>query len=269
LSIAVSGDRCDAAAVSLTLRYRAIPPFTDMTRRTLVPVPATGSGATRLVFPIYTLGVRSQDRESLRFAGVDVASADEPCIQSLGRFKNPERFPLVLESMLLPDWRRRPLYESLRGLERPSDEWRTENYSIPDGLRPGGRWLSQLAAENSPATYRSPQVRKLDDRGIEIRGDAPSSAGYLLSWADGPRAKGSVFFVEGELFEGGLTAGIQAKEKWVQQVNVLRPGRFRVAIQVEEPGAYGAVLANNQHQGLYARITISRYGWLPPAPSSP
>ena len=269
LTIAVSGDRCDSAAVPLTLRYRVVPPFTDLTRRTIVPVPAAGSGATRLVFPVYTLGVRSPGRESLSFAGVEVAAADEPCIQSLSRFKKPQDFPLILESVLLPDWRQRPLYEALRELEPRSDDWRTENYSIPDGLRPGGRRLLQLAPENAPVTYRSPQVRNLNEREIEIRGGADSSAAYLLSWADTPRAKGSVFYVEGDLVEGGLTAGIQAKEQWVQQVSIVRPGRFRVAIQVEEAGSYGAVLANNQQQGLHSRITITRYGWLPPAAPSP
>ncbi|MEO7134080.1 MAG: hypothetical protein ABI024_07645 [Vicinamibacterales bacterium] len=269
LVITVGGDQCDADVVPLRLRYRAVPHFVDLTRQTIVPAPAAGQGPARLLFPVYSLGARSRGRESPRFVGVEVAPAEAPCIQSLARFKKPDKFPLLLESMLLPDWRQRPLYEALRGLEPPSDSWRIENYSIPHELRPGGRWLSELASDNSPATYRSPQVRKLDDREIEVRGNAASSAAYLLSWGDASRAKGSVFFVEGELFEGGLTAGIQANEKWVQQVNVLRPGRFRVAIQVEEPGAYGAVLANNQQQGLYARIIISRYGWLPPAPATP
>jgi hypothetical protein len=269
LVITVGGDRCDTDAVALRLRYRAVPPFVDLTRQTIVPVPAAGAGSVRLLFPVYNVGARLDGRESPRFLGVEVAAPEASCIQSLARFREPDKFPFLLESLLLPDWRQRPLYEALRDLEPPSDNWRVANYSIPDGLRPGGRWLSQLASENSPAIYRSPQVRKLDERVIDIRGDAASSAAYLLSFAEAPRAKGSVFFVEGELLEGGMTAGIQANEHWVHQVNVLRPGRFRVAIQVEEPGAYGVVLANNQQQGIYAHISVNRYGWLPPAPSSP
>ena len=268
LIITVGGDQCDADAVPLRLRYRAVPHFVDLTRQTVVPVPAAGAGSTRLLFPLYGVGARLHGRESPQFIGVEVAPAEAPCIQSLRLFKEPDKFPLLLESLLLPDWRQRPLYEALRAIEPPADGWRIANYSIPDGLRPGGRWLSQLAAETSPPIYRSPQVRTID-RGIEIRGNAASKAGYLLSFAEAPRPKGSVFFVEGEIFEGGLTAGIQANETWARQVNVLRPGRFRVAIQVEEPGAYGAVLANNQQHGLYAHITVTRYGWLPPTPSSP
>ena len=78
-----------------------------------------------------------------------------------------------------------------------------------------------------------------------------------------------MFFVEGELFEGGLQVGIQQNEQWVVNLNVLQSGRFRAALRVEEPGDYGAVLANHLRRGSYARMTISRYGWLPPAPSSP
>jgi len=269
LSIAVGGEQCDSDRVPLKLQYRAIVPTMDFTRQTIVPVPAANGASTRLLFPVYSSGARSRDLESLRFAGVELAATDEPCIQSLALFKNPETFPLLLESQLLPQWRQLPLYESLRQLESSSYDSQLAEYAVPPKLRPGRRWRSQLLAENSVPTYRSKQVRRLDERGIEIRGNADTKAAYLLTWPYQSRPKGSVFFVEGELFEGGLTVGIQQKEQWVVNLNVLQPGRFRVALQVEETGDYGAVLANIMLRGLYARMNISRYGWLLPPASSP
>ena len=91
LSITVGGDQCDTDSVPLTLRYRSVAPFSDFTRQTMMPAPAAGQAPSRLLFPVYTLGARSASRESQRFVGVEVAAADEPCIQSLARFKDPDR----------------------------------------------------------------------------------------------------------------------------------------------------------------------------------
>jgi hypothetical protein len=124
--------------------------------------------------------------------------------------------------------------------------------------------LSHLQTKPAPTVFRSHQVTKLDSQGIEIQGRADTIAAYLVVWPDEPQPQGSVFFVEGRVFDGGMSVGVQQNEQWVQLLNVLRPGKFRAAIRVDAPGAYRAVLTNYQLEGMYARITIDRYGWLPP-----
>ena len=42
------------------------------------------------------------------------------------------------------------------------------------------------------------------------------------------------------------------------------PAGLSAAIRLKQQGTYGAVLANYQLEGRYARVTIDRYGWLPP-----
>jgi hypothetical protein len=262
LSIQVSGAQCDTDILPIKLRYRMA--FGDYTRQALVPVPRAGERASRFVFPLYTPGAKSTTSDSLRFAGVEMPARQLSCIQSIERFTAPERFPLLLESLLVSDWRSRPAYEALRNVEAPIDDWRTDFYSIPDGLQPGRTWLSHLETKSGPTIFQSHQVTKLDSLGIEIQGRADTVAAYLVAWPDEPRPQGSVFFVEGRVINGGMSVGVQQNERWVHVLDVLRPGRFRAAIRVDAPGAYRAVLANHQVQGPYARISIDRYGWLPP-----
>lgn len=265
LSIAVGGPTCDTDVVSLRFVYHAEPPYLNFSRSTAVPVPQSPADTSTLVLPVYSLGERSAS-EALRFVGVEVPVDQQPCLQSIARFREPWRFPLLLESLLLPDWRARPKYEMLRRVETSAAEWRTEYYSVPPVLRTGRRWLARLEKITEAPTYRSPQVRQLDPEGIEVRGRAATNAAYLVSWPYAGRERGSAFFAEGEVIDGGVTIGIQQDEQWVHQVNVFRPGRFRAVIRVDSDGSYGAVFANHQLRGLYNRTTITRYGWLPPQP---
>jgi hypothetical protein len=251
--------------VSLRFVYHADPPYLDFSRSAAVPVPQSPADTTTLVLPVYSLGERSSS-DALRFVGVELPVDQHPCLQSIARFREPWRFPLLLESLLLPDWRARPKYEMLRRVETSAAEWRTEYYSVPAALMTGRRWLARLEKITEAPTFRSPQVRQLDAEGIEVRGRAASNAAYLVSWPYAGRARGSAFFAEGDVIDGGVTIGIQQNEQWVHQINVSRPGRFRAVIRVDSDGTYGAVLANHQLRGLYNRTTITRYGWLPPQP---
>jgi hypothetical protein len=265
LSIAVGGPTCDTDVVSLRFVYHAEPPYLNFSRSAAVPVPQSPADTTTLVLPVYSLGERSSS-DALRFVGVELPVEQQPCLQSIARFQEPWRFPLLLESLLLPDWRARPKYEMLRRVETSAAEWRTEYYSVPAALQTGRRWMARLEKITEAPTFRSPQVRQLDAEGIEVRGRAATNAAYLVSWPYAPRARGSAFLAEGEVIDGGVTIGIEQNDQWVHQINVFRPGRFRAVIRVDSDGRYGAVLANHQLRGLYNRTTITRYGWLPPQP---
>lgn len=264
LRLSIGGEQCASDQVWLRFRYHAEPPFADLTRETIAPAPPAGSLRTLVVFPVYTLGQRHTVRDSLRFEGLEVPANQRACIASVDAFSQPEQFPLLLESMLLPDWRQRPLYESLLNFEPARTEWRTASYSVPSTVQPDRLRLSRLELINEAPTYRSPQVRRVEPGLIESRGTADTSSTYLLTWPYHERPPGSAFFVEGEVVVGGLTVGIHRNEQWVQQVDVARPGHFRAVVQVDAGGVYRAVLANYQLRGLYHRSKIIRYGWLPP-----
>jgi hypothetical protein len=264
LRLSIGGEQCGSDQVRLRFRYHAEPPFADLTRETIAPAPPPGSSRTLVMFPVYTLGRKNAVSGSLQFEGVEVAADQRACIASVDAFSQPERFPLLIESILLPDWRQRPLYESLLELERAQAEWRPAMYSVPSTVLPDRRRLSRLEVIHEAPTYRSAQVRRLEPGLIESRGTAATSSAYLLTWPSHRHPGGSAFFVEGEVIEGGLTIGIHQNERWVQQVDVARPGHFRAVVQIDADGVYRAVLANHQLRGLYNRTTITRYGWLPP-----
>jgi hypothetical protein len=264
LRLSIGGEQCGSDQVRLRFRYHAEAPFANLTRETIVPAPPGGSSPTLVVFPVYTLGRRHAVRDSLRFEGLEVPATQRACIASVDAFSQPEQFPLLLESMLLPDWRQRPLYESLLDFEPSNAEWRTAVYSVPSTVPLDRLRLSRLQLINEAPTYRSPQVRRVEPGLIESRGTADTSAAYLLTWPYEGRPQGSAFFVEGEIVDGGLTVGIHQNDQWVQQVDVARRGPFRAVVQVDADGVYRAVLANYQLRGPYHRSKIIRYGWLPP-----
>ena len=264
LRLSIGGAQCGSDQVWLRFRYHAEPPFANLTRETTVPTPPGGSSPTLVVFPVYTLGRRFAVRDPLRFEGLEVPASQRACIASVDAFSQPEQFPLLLESMLLPDWRRRRLYESLLDFEPADSEWRTALYSVPSKVPLDRLRLSRLQLIKEAPTYQSPQVRRVEPGLIESRGTADTSAAYLLTWPYEGRSPGSAFFVEGEVVDGGLTVGIHQNDQWVQQVDVARRGHFRAVVQVDAAGVYRAVLANYQMRGPYHRSMITRYGWLPP-----
>jgi hypothetical protein len=265
LSIQVGGAQCDTDMLPVTFRYQAQPPFGNLTRQQFVAVPPAG-GTTRLIYPAYTLGARGRPQGAIRFVGIELPARHLSCIQSIERFTQPERFPLLLEARLVSDWRQRPLHEALRNVEPMPENLQTQYYSDPEGFQPSRSSLPRLVREPSMTSFRSRQVVQLDEHGIDIRGRADTPDAYILVWPYQEKPKGSVFFLEGQLHEGGLTVGIQQNDRWALQVNVLRPGPFRASLRLPESGRFGAILANNLQQGANAHITVTRYGWLPPEP---
>ena len=49
------------------------------------------------------------------FHRLQFADAPPGCVDGIYRVREPERFPLLLEVMLRPGWRRAPLYQRLGG----------------------------------------------------------------------------------------------------------------------------------------------------------
>jgi hypothetical protein len=238
---------------------------TDLSRHTVVPVPSAGILTTSIVFPVFTIGRRSTPGGDQAFAGIEVPASQQACVIAISRFSDPAAFPVLLETTLSPDWRTRPLHETLPAFEPAAGGWH-ETYAAPEMLPHSRQWLSHLARVTSAPTFKSPQVTRVDADGIEVRGHADTAAAYLLSWPYLQREPGSVFFVDGEIHAGGLLIGLQQDEQWVQTLSVIRPGRFTALIQVQTSGSYRPVIANLQRKSLYHHSAITRYGWLPSPP---
>lgn len=258
------GGECDADAIDVTFRYAPTPLQADLTRHRLLPMPPPGPQRTRIVFPTFSTGELAAESAGLKFAGLELARADRSCLADLRRVSKPESLPIVLEMLLTSDWRSHPLYEAFQGLEPRSEDWHFETYSLPAGLKPGRRWLASLEPIHAAPAFRSRQVRDIDASRIESAGREERHGAYLLTWPYETKPAGAAFYVEGELFDGGLSIGFQENDTWVKQLNVDAAGKFRAVLRVDAPGSYGAVLANHQIGSGGHHSVITRYGWLPP-----
>lgn len=264
LNVRVGSEACDSDMVTLTFRYLARPPFTDLTDSVSLVVPQAPA-ILQHVFPVFTPGRRSATPDGFAFTGVDIASSETACVAGIDAYTTPEHLPLALEATIRPDRTRRQLYETLREFE-PSAADSFDSYAIPDTVRAGRRWLATLQLVHATPSYRSDQVRELTPTRIESDGRAGHDGAYLVNWPYVEQPAGAAWFVEGEIRDGGLTIGLQQDERWVHQINVDRAGRFRAVIRIDRPGRYGSILANHQAGGRHHSV-ITRYGWLPPLPA--
>ena len=249
-------------------------PSADLTSRNdCARCPAAIGASTRLVVPsVYTAA--DARRTASRYA-----SSALKWRPPTSHVSNPWRDSRIRElsrccssRCCCPNGEKLPLYEALRGgaTVRTSGAPRTTDSGLDCDLAAGG-FLNSAGNLRGDLPLNTGS-RRLDDRRIEIRGDAASSAAYLVELGRMTRrAKGSVFFVEGRTVRGRLDGRHPGRtRRGCTQVNVFAPGRFRVALQVQEPGALRRGLGEQSTaRALRANQPSRRYGWLPPAPSSP
>jgi hypothetical protein len=69
--------------------------------------------------------------------------------------------------------------------------------------------------------------------------------------------------IEGDLREGGFTAGLLQDEQWAVQVPVTEKGRFRILLNPRTEGRFALVLANYLPNMKQTSFTIDRAVWLP------
>jgi hypothetical protein len=112
-------DGCPGASVAVTFRYTMKPGGFDYTRTLNVPVGDEATGS-RAFFTVYETGEQSPPPHHFVFDRVEVPAAQTGCVARLGRFAAPDDFQLLIPAVLPPDWRRRPLHQTLRALERPA-----------------------------------------------------------------------------------------------------------------------------------------------------
>jgi len=99
LAVDVDGSRCGDRAV---VAFRYDEPRRAYSREFPIDSRARAAGVTRIYMPIYD-----------DFARVEFANAPAGCVAALSRVRGANHFGLLLETELVPGWRRQPLYQRL------------------------------------------------------------------------------------------------------------------------------------------------------------
>lgn len=152
-----------------------------------------------------------------------------------------------------------------------------------ESSRAGSKAPEAVVADALPAKYertgidsarplfQDPAVRAYGPDTVTVDGPAATRFSYLLRLPEGSVAPGTgdagkvraYLVVEGNLEQGGFTAGLLRAEQWFQPVNVTHPGPFRVVFAVREPGLYSPLIANNvTAAGNLNRFTITTLRWV-------
>jgi hypothetical protein len=109
--LAVAPDGCGATGpVDVRVRYAADVPTHDLSTTTRVVRGAHGD--TQVFVPIFSQGIF--DHSYLRFTGFDVPGRPADCLRAVSRVSDRKALPVWIDVQVPPDWRQRPLHESLR-----------------------------------------------------------------------------------------------------------------------------------------------------------
>jgi hypothetical protein len=260
----VSSNVCPVDRSALTFRYRANDPSVDFTRTYDVDVP-TGGQPTKVYFPVFQTGATSPEPDSLAFGGLEIAASELPCLKHVGRFAEPDAFPLLLPFIAPADFRGLPLHQTLRGWERdPLKDARLSSYWGPPSLRDQGaaliaRSLSARPGLDVAVDYRARIARVGADASVTVDGVADATGSYLVAWKIRQLGASSVIAAEGRLQRGGLTVGLADETGWVSRVDIDAPGAFRAFVETPRAGPYQFVVANHlSDASLRNTFTISR-----------
>ena len=262
---------CDAATVDLTVRYETAPAFSDFTYRMAISL-APGGGLTRVALATYTYSIPNTSTSAeiwYRPKGYELPQAERSCLVRVSRLRDPSQFPVLLNVTLPPDWAQVPLHLRLNRWEaRSAAESRTvylspphlvlaKNYeSTGDVLGPGD------LAESAPTVTMTSDGRLSIDGANGIGGLGRYT--MLARFHERPLTGGRRLVVEGNLRQGGLSAGWLSNGAWAQQVAITEPGPFVAAFEVPADGNYAFVIANNLKGPTLRNVCeFTRLAWLP------
>ena len=127
----ISSSGCSVDRVGLTFRYSSKDAVPNFSRALDVEVLSNGQ-TSKVFFPVYETGATNPVPERLVFDGLEVADAELPCVKRIARFARPDRYPLLLMTVLPPEWRSMQLVQTLRGRGRGLQ---AISYWAPMGLR--------------------------------------------------------------------------------------------------------------------------------------
>jgi len=117
LAVQFRDDLCGPGSLSLTLRYQATRADLDFSEPITIPLGLEPTTPTTFFIPTYDrllMAAHDRGNESVRFRGVEVVADRVRCVGRLWRVEGLDATPLLLTTMLVPDWRDQPLYQRLR-----------------------------------------------------------------------------------------------------------------------------------------------------------
>lgn len=262
----VSAERCPVSHTAVSFTYDTENPDLDFTRTYDIEVPAAGNGVARVFVPIYRSSPTGPSADALKFGGIEMAEAEQHCLTALSRFTLADQISILLPVVLPPDWRGRPLHQTLRGWERdstsaglePMTSWgpTVSRTLASERLSRGGAAVVRFAA---PLAYAARIVRIAPDASVDVAGVADAPGAYLVAWQDSSFAESDIVLIEGELARGGLAIGLTDSTGWATRLAIDTPGAFKAVIKAPRPGQYQLVIANHlSNTSLRNRFTISR-----------
>lgn len=112
LVITVSTAGCgDRGPLNLRIGYDADGPGHDVSSTVQVQRGNTGDVPTRIFFPVFSQA--HLDHSYLRFTTLETIGRPADCISGVARFADRAGLPLWIQAQAPPDWRDRPLFQSL------------------------------------------------------------------------------------------------------------------------------------------------------------
>jgi hypothetical protein len=268
-----SADRCEAARFPVTLRYTSRWVANDFSREDDVVLHRQG-GPTRLVFPAFY-------NEWSTFEGIELPQKYAPCLSSLSRFTDLQRFPILLDITLTSEWKRAALYQTIASLESRAEDGEAEYFTAPKHLAitQNTLWHPQPLTTADVAERANIVTPSAKAGEWTIRGRPQLRTSYLLRFKDRPSHKGDIFIAEGRARTGAFLLALVKGEQWSGHVVVDSRGPFVVALEPQEDGAYGILLTADlkphwpaTHIGpwvewlpgatLWSDVVLERIGWV-------
>jgi hypothetical protein len=252
---------CAFESVPFELKYGAAMASVDFTGTVDAPVGNAAAGIAYAYFPVYADGIRDHARPQFAFERLTVPSPQSQCVRRVSRVEDLGGLPVLFYLTLTPDWQRQPAHETIK--------WK------PAGVRtyvaPADAPVRRDAPRGQPAfggtgglEFKSPILSVAGVAGVRVEGTAEAAFTYLLKTHYADRPQGSCVLIEGELREGGFTAGLLQDEQWAVQLPVTEKGRFRILLNPPTGGRFALVLANYLPGPKQTAFTIDRAVWLPP-----
>jgi hypothetical protein len=265
---------CPAVRLPITFRYDAGDAWHDFSLDVTLTL-LRGDAPTHVFFPAYYVDGAS------RFAGIDVPSGFEACVQEVSRVRDLRTNPMLLNLTLAPNWDTGPLYQRLADWEPAGPVPALQTYALPEAL-PVARTTLQKTIVPSPLSWRTAIVQGDPAGAWSVTGTPPGPRWPALQFAPQPRTPDDRFVLEGEVKRGGIRVGLIRNDAWTEagSVRIASVGRFAAVLSPDAAGAYGVLFENSIDDSWFLRhapaaiarfagrfhvfndVRISKAGWV-------
>jgi hypothetical protein len=228
--------------------YSRVIPITETAGINRVFIPAYGQ------FPVFG------------FESLEVSAPLKARLRRISRVDWDAQPDLLLQLQLSGDWRRRPLYQTLRAdgskpLEEPS------LFTTTAGDVSHAAWLTRLdSSETIPHASTSSvsytRMVRVEHGRIEMDGQTDSQSAYVMEFKPVDVPPAAALLVRGLLYEGGITLGLLTQDRqWYRSVTVTRPGAFVAVVDITKAGVFTPIITNaTRRDRTRNHFALDRFG---------